>query len=146
MVYPQWNEEGGSFFFDIPSAGTVKSVILGRVLKRRAFKPMLAVGLTDRNNREMYEQDIVRRWSGDKELPVAVVTHTPQFWWENQDTTQYEVIGNTFENPGLAPTDLREALPMPPPPNPFPSKPEPAGEPLKQSMREQKRPRSEPPS
>lgn len=103
MVYPEWSEEAGSYFFDIPSNGTVKSVILGKVLKRRNFKPMLYVELKDRKGRDMYECDIVRRWIDGQEIEPAIITHTPKFWWSNIKTTAYEIIGNSFETPELKP-------------------------------------------
>ncbi len=102
MVYPEWNEEGGSFFFDVPTDHTIKSVILGHVIKKRSFKVMLCVGLRDRKGREIYEYDIVRRWIRERELKALPVEHTPQFWWDNVAITQFEVIGNVFERPTTA--------------------------------------------
>ena len=59
-------------------------------------------GLHDKNNKEIYERDIVESWDKvSNNYGRSMVEWHNQGYWYFQDGDEIEVIGNKWENPEL---------------------------------------------
>lgn len=97
MVYMHWSDERALYTFNFKWKRIQREYALSHILFNPEFKPMIYVGVKDRNGRDMYERDLVRQWRGDDELPVVALQHTAPFWWDSCGITAWEIVGNTFE-------------------------------------------------